>query len=78
MKIKCSKPRGGVKTCAIGARTVRLHASATASTKAKRKAAARGRLRPFRFTKADARACAKRSGRKARGKCMGDRVVAKA
>ena len=71
MKIKCSEFRKGVKTCKIGARTVRLHEKATSTTKAKRRASAR-RLKPYRFTKADARLCPKTG--KARLRCMGARV----
>ena len=75
-KMTCSKPHGGVKTCNIGGRTVRLHETATAGTKAKRRAAAK-RLKAYRFTKADARAC-RQSNRKARGQCMGKRVKTRA
>lgn len=80
-KLKCTEPRGGVKTCKITergqTRTVRLHDTATAGTKAKRRAAAR-RLRPYRFKVADARACTRHKNPKARGKCMGAKVAARA
>jgi hypothetical protein len=80
-KLKCTEPRKGVKTCKITehgkTRSVRLHDHATAGTKAKRRAAAR-RLKSYRFTKADARACGKFKSPKARGNCMGNRVEARA
>lgn len=78
-KIKCSEPRGGVKTCKITergtSRTVRMHDKATSGTRAKRSAAARGRLKPYRFKKSDLRNCPKSP--KARGKCAAKHMLAR-
>ena len=78
-KIKCTDPRGGVKTCKITergkTRTVRMHTSATPGTKAKRKAAAK-RLKDWRFKASDAKACRQKNP-KARGKCMWGKVEAR-
>lgn len=77
-KFKCGPERNGVKVCTRpDGSKARVRAVASAATKAKRKAAAK-RLKPFRFTKSIAKACAPLRGRskKAFGKCMGKYVAA--
>lgn len=72
-KMKCGPVRGGRKRCRVGSREFTLRTEATAGTKAKRRAAA-SRIRKFRFTAKDAKACPQKD-RKARGKCMARRMM---
>ena len=57
-KMKCGKMKGGVKTCRVNGTTFKLHATATAKTKARRAAWAR-KWKGIRFTTASRFVCAK-------------------
>jgi hypothetical protein len=73
--MKCGPVKAGRKKCRVGTREFTLHDEATAGTKSKRRAAA-GRLRKYRFTKADAKACRQKDP-STPGKCMAKRVDAR-
>lgn len=78
-KFKCGPERGGFKVCTRpDGSKARVHAGpATARTAAKRKSLAK-RLKPYRFSKPMAKACApfRGRGKKAFGKCMGKYAAA--
>lgn len=81
-RIECSRPdRKGNKVCKFPRpggikEAIEVRSKATAASRRRRnRNLAKGRK--FRFTKADARACAKHKSSKARGKCMARRVKAR-
>lgn len=81
-QIECSKPnKSGSKVCEVTrgsdkGRTFHVRPKASAGTIAKRKRAANTRLKKFRFKASDARGCPK-SNKRARGKCMARKMLAR-